>query len=144
MCQGHYLSLFGTVWSSEAGGRGDISLDLDLRRGFVDFGALKRSLLPTLHPVALREFGEQLVRGRAVRSSFPNEVVLLDDVLRGAGPVDFEQERIQENSDQNPSEIALLHLPNSFQLCSIMLPSFRSSLPEEFLLMLNLLRCVWC
>eukprot|EP00667_Euglena_gracilis_P001320 EG_transcript_1320 len=37
--------------------------------------------IPTLHPVALREFGEQLVRGRAVRSSFPNEVVLLDDVL---------------------------------------------------------------
>eukprot|EP00667_Euglena_gracilis_P003917 EG_transcript_3930 len=37
--------------------------------------------LPTLHPVALREFGDQLVRGRSVLSSFPNEVVLLDDVL---------------------------------------------------------------
>eukprot|EP00667_Euglena_gracilis_P000759 EG_transcript_757 len=37
--------------------------------------------LPALHPVALQEFGERLVRGRAVISSFPNEVVLLDEVL---------------------------------------------------------------
>eukprot|EP00668_Euglena_longa_P010208 GGOE01012384.1.p1 GENE.GGOE01012384.1~~GGOE01012384.1.p1 ORF type:complete len:408 (-),score=109.15 GGOE01012384.1:1007-2155(-) len=37
--------------------------------------------LPALHPVVLREFGEQLVRGRAVISSFPSAVVLLDDVL---------------------------------------------------------------
>eukprot|EP00667_Euglena_gracilis_P001149 EG_transcript_1149 len=37
--------------------------------------------LPALHPVSLREFGEQLVRGRDVLSSFPNEVVLLDEVL---------------------------------------------------------------
>eukprot|EP00668_Euglena_longa_P025085 GGOE01031315.1.p1 GENE.GGOE01031315.1~~GGOE01031315.1.p1 ORF type:complete len:870 (-),score=251.83 GGOE01031315.1:150-2567(-) len=37
--------------------------------------------LPAMHPVSLREFGEQLVRGRAVISSFPNQVVLLDEVL---------------------------------------------------------------
>eukprot|EP00668_Euglena_longa_P025079 GGOE01031307.1.p1 GENE.GGOE01031307.1~~GGOE01031307.1.p1 ORF type:complete len:886 (-),score=253.83 GGOE01031307.1:1289-3754(-) len=37
--------------------------------------------LPALHPVSLGEFGEQLVRGRAVISSFPSEVVLLDEVL---------------------------------------------------------------
>eukprot|EP00668_Euglena_longa_P037468 GGOE01048242.1.p1 GENE.GGOE01048242.1~~GGOE01048242.1.p1 ORF type:complete len:870 (-),score=250.93 GGOE01048242.1:117-2534(-) len=37
--------------------------------------------LPAMHPVSLGEFGEQLVRGRAVISSFPNQVVLLDEVL---------------------------------------------------------------
>eukprot|EP00668_Euglena_longa_P025082 GGOE01031310.1.p1 GENE.GGOE01031310.1~~GGOE01031310.1.p1 ORF type:complete len:455 (-),score=144.62 GGOE01031310.1:1008-2195(-) len=37
--------------------------------------------LPALQPVSLREFGDRLVRGRAVISSFPNEVVLLDEVL---------------------------------------------------------------
>eukprot|EP00667_Euglena_gracilis_P005501 EG_transcript_5535 len=36
---------------------------------------------PSLQPVALRDFGEQLVRGRAVTHSFPDEVVLLDEVL---------------------------------------------------------------
>lgn len=56
---------------------------LELLDPHLQGGLVSSAMVPALHPVSLQEFGEQLVRGRNVLSSFPNEVVMLDDVLRG-------------------------------------------------------------